>query len=113
MLLNLACKALNFITADIILTASPTPSNLRQLLSSNTPTTATITWDSVDNAVSYTVRSTSLQSPETGIEEESYTLTCLDLETYYTVNVTATNVCGVESPLSEESTVKIDIQGFF
>ena len=89
-------------------TASPTASNLRQLLSSNTPTTATITWDSVDNAVSYTVRSASLQSPATGIEEESYTL---ELETDYTVTVTATNECGVESPPSEDITVRIDIQG--
>ena len=94
-----------------ILTASPTPSNLRQLLNSNTPTTATITWDSVDNAVSYTVRSTSLQSPVTGIEEESYTLTDLELETDYTVSVTATNECGVESPPSVDITVRIDIQG--
>ena len=92
-----------------ILTASPTsPSNLRQLLSSNTPTTATITWDSVDNAVSYTVRSTSHQS---GIEEESYTLTDLELETDYTVSVTATNECGVESPPSQDITVRINIQG--
>ena len=75
-----SCCALN----NCIPTASPTPSN-RQLLSSNTPTTATITWDSVDNAVSYTVRSTSLQSPVTGIEEESYTLTGLELETDYTL----------------------------
>ena len=93
-------------------TASPTaPSNLRQLLSSNTRTTATITWDSVDNAVSYAVRSTSLQSPVTGIEEESYTLTGLELETDYTVTVTATNECGVESSPSQDITVRIDIRG--
>ena len=96
----------------LIPTASPTPSNLKQLLSSNTPIKfTTITWDSVDNAVSYTVRSTSHQSPVTGIEEESYTLTGLELETDYTVSVTATNECGVESPLSDDITVRIDIQG--
>ena len=91
-------------------TASPTPSNLSHLLSSNTPTTATITWDSVDNAVSYTVRSASLQSPVTGIEEDSYTLTGLELETDYTVSVTATNECGEESP-PQNITVRIDVQG--
>ena len=57
------------------------------------------------------MRSTSLQSPVTGIEEESYTLTDLELETDYTVSVTATNVCGVESPPSQDITVRIDIQG--
>ena len=104
---NVCCCALNNIP-----TASPTaPSNLRQLLSSNTPTNATITWDSVDNAVSYTVRSTSLQSPATGIVEESYTLTGLELVTDYTVTVTATNECGVESPPSQDITIRIDIQG--
>ena len=107
---KVCCCALN--KFNTIPTALPTaPSNLRQLLSSNTPTTATITWDSVDNAVSYTVRSTSLQSPVTGIEEESYTLTGLELETDYTVSVTATNVCGEESSPSQDITVRIDIQG--
>ena len=57
------------------------------------------------------MRSTSLQSPVTGIEEESYTLTDLELETDYTVSVTATNECGVESPPSQDITVRIDIQG--
>ena len=57
------------------------------------------------------MRSASLQSPVTGIEEESYTLTGLELETDYTVSVTATNECGVESPPSQDITVRIDIQG--
>ena len=105
------CVVVHSIGLTCIPTASPTPSNLRQLLSSNTPTTATITWDSVDNAVSYTVRCTSLQSPVTGIEEESYTLTGLELETDYTVTVTATNECGEESPPFQDITVRIAIQG--
>ena len=54
--------------------------------------------------------STSLRSRETRIEEESYTLTGLELETDYTVSVTATNECGVESP-PVDITVRIDIQG--
>ena len=57
------------------------------------------------------MRSTSHQSPVTGIEEESYTLTGLELETDYTVTVTATNECGVESPPSQDITVRISIQG--
>ena len=56
------------------------------------------------------MRSTSLQSPVTVIEEESYTLTGLELETDYTVSVTATNECGVESPPSQDITVRISIQ---
>ena len=62
----------------------------------------------LDNAVSYTVRSTSVQSPVTGIED---TLTGLELETDYPVSVTFTNECGVESPPSQDITVRIDIQG--
>ena len=53
---------------------------------------------------------TSVQSPVTGIEEESYTLTDLELETDYTVSVTATNECGVESLPSQDITIRIDIQ---
>ena len=57
--------------------------------------------------------STSLRSRETRIEEESYTLTDLDLETDYTVSVTATNECGVQSSPSQDVTVRIDIQGMY
>ena len=57
------------------------------------------------------MRSASLQSPVTGIEEDSYTLTGLELETDYTVSVTATNECGEESPPSQDITVRIDVQG--
>ena len=43
----------------------------------------------------------------TGIEDESYTLMDLQVETDYTVTVTATNECGDESPPST-ITVRID-----
>ena len=33
------------------------------------------------------------------------------METDYIVSVTATNECGIESPLSEEIIVRIDLQG--
>ncbi len=51
--------------------------------------------------------SSSLTSPVTGIEDESYTLMDLQVETDYTVTVSATNECGDESPPST-ITVRID-----
>ena len=87
------------------------PSNLVQVKSSNTLTTATITWESVGNDVSYTVNSTSAGAPFSEIMQTSYTLHDLEVETDYVVSVTATNECGIESPPSEEITVRIDRQG--
>ena len=86
------------------------PSNLVHVKSSNTLTTATITWESVGNNVSYTVNSTSAGAPFSGITQTSYTLRDLEVETDYVVSVT-TNECGIESPPSEEITVRIDGQG--
>ena len=79
--------------------------------SSNTLTTATITWESVGNNVSYTVNSTSAGAPFSGIKQSSYTLRDLEVETDYVVSVTATklNECG--SPPYEEVIVRIDLKG--
>ena len=79
--------------------------------SSNTLTTATITWESGGNDVSYTVFSTSTGAPFSGITQTSYTLCDLEVGTDYVVSVTAINECGIESPPSEEITVRIDMQG--
>ena len=79
---------------------------------SNTLTTATITWESVGNDVSYTVFSTSAETLS-GIIQTSHTLHYLKVETDYVVSVTATNECGIESPPSEEITVRIDVQGTY
>ena len=91
-------------------TGSPAaPSHLVQVKSSDTLTTATITWESVGNDVSYTVNSTSPGAPFFGITQTSYTLRDLEVGTDYVVSVTATNEC--DSPPSEEITVRIDLQG--
>ena len=87
------------------------PLHLVQVRSSNTLTTATITWESVGNDVSYTVNSTSPGAPFFGITQTSHTLRDLEVGTDYVVSVTATNECGIESPPSEEITVRIDLQG--
>ena len=87
------------------------PSNLVHVKSSNTLTTATITWESVGNNVSYTVNSTCPGAPFSGIIQTSYTLRDLEVGTDYVVSVTAINECGIESPPSEEITVRIDRQG--
>ena len=92
-------------------TGSPAaPSHLVHVKSSNTLTTATITWESVGNNVSYTVNSTSAGAPFSGITQTSYTLSDLEVETDYVVSVTTTNECGIESSPSEEITVRIDVQ---
>ena len=83
-------------------------SNLVHVKNSNTLTTATITWESVGNDVSYTVNSTSPGAPFSGITRTSYTLRDLEVETNYVVSVTATE-CG--SPPYEEVTVRIDLEG--
>ena len=89
--------------------ASPAvPSDLVHVKNSNTLTTATITWESV---ISYTVYSTSAGAQFSGITQTSYTLRDLEVETDYVVSVTATNECGIESPPSEEITVRIDAPG--
>ena len=91
---------------------SAAPLHLVHVKSSNTLTTATITWESVGNNVSYTVNSTSVGAPFSGITQTSYTLRDLEVGTDYVVSVTATNECGnIESPPSEEITVRIDRQG--
>ena len=93
-------------------TGPPTaPSNLMNAKNSNTLTTATITWESGGNDVSYTVNSTSPGAPFSGIKQTSYTLCDLEVETDYVVSVTAINECGIESPPSEEITVRVDGQG--
>ena len=84
------------------------PLHLVHVKSSNTLTTATITWDSGGNDVSY---STSAGAPFSRITQTSYTLRDLEVETDYVVSVTATNECGIDSPPSEEITVRIDLQG--
>ena len=76
-------------------------------------TSATITWESVGNNVLYTVFSTSTGAPFSGITQTSYTLRDLEVGTDYVVSVTATklNECDIESPPSEEISVRIDLQG--
>ena len=86
------------------------PYNL--VLSSSTMTTATITWNmTTETNAKYTVTSTSLVSPFSGIQQESFVLRDLEVETNYTVSVTATNECGDESQPSEEITVRINVPG--
>ena len=86
-------------------------SNLVHVKNSNTLTTATITWESVGNDVSYIVNSTSAGAPFSGITQTSYTLRDLEVGTDYVVSVTTSilNECG--SPPYEEVTVRIDLQG--
>ena len=50
-------------------------------------------------------------SPFSGILQESFVLRDLEVETNYTVSVTATNKCGDESQPSENITVRIDMPG--
>ena len=85
------------------------PYNL--VLSSNTMNTATITWNSAETDVTYTVTSTGLVSPFSGIRQESFVLRDLEVETNYTVSVTATNKCDDESQPSEGIIVRIDVPG--
>ena len=61
-------------------------------------TTATITWDSVGDDVTYTLTTPNMTVNVGG--NLSYTLMDLQVETDYTVTVTATNECGDESPPS-------------
>ena len=85
------------------------PYNL--VLNSKTLTTATITWKSTETDVTYTVTSTSLMSPFSGIRQESSVLRDLEVDTDYIVSVTATNECDDESQPSEEIIVRIDVPG--
>ena len=71
-------------------------------------TTAIITWNSTDTDVTYTVTSTNHMSPFSGIMQESFVLRNLEVETDYTISVTATNECGDESQPSESIIVRID-----
>ena len=80
---------------------------------SNTLTTANITWKSTETNVRYTVTSTSLTSPFSGILQKSFVLRHLEVETDYIVSVTATNECGDESQPSENITVRIDMPGTY
>ena len=95
---------------SIYFTGPPaTPYNLVQ--SSKTLTTVTITWNSAESDVIYTVTSTGLMSPFSGILQKSYILQDLEVETDYIVSVTATNECGDVSQPSEEIIVRIDVPG--
>ena len=94
-----------------IYSTGPPASPYNLVLSSKTLTTATITWNSTETDVAYTVTSTSLMSPFSGIWQESFVLRDLEVETDYIVSVTATNECGDESQPSEEITVRIDVPG--
>ena len=57
------------------------------------------------------MNSTCLGAPFSGITQTSYTLHDLEVGIDYVVSVTATNECGIESPPSEEITVRIDLKG--
>ena len=73
-------------------------------MSSVVSTTATITWDSAGDNVTYTVTTPNKTVNVGG--NLSYTLMDLQVETDYTVTVTATNECGDEN--SSTITVRID-----
>ena len=79
--------------------------------SSNTLTTATITWKSTQTDVTYIVNSTSLTSPMPGIRQKYFILRNLKVETEYLVSVIAVSQCGKESLPSEVITVRIDMSG--
>ena len=90
------------------------PYNLMQ--TSNTHISATITWNSKETNVTYTVYTTTNTSKmftRTGIQQTSFTLNNLDVETDYTVVVTATNKCGDESLPSNQITVRVHVPGGF
>ena len=84
---------------------SPTaPSGLEQVPSANTLTSATFSWQEPTDTggigiVDYTVN-TNTGSP-VNTPTLSHTLTGLEFETNYTVSVTATNECGLESAPSD------------
>ena len=94
------------------------PSGLEQVPSANTLTcdkcteaNATFSWQAPTDTggggidiADYTVNT----SPAT-ITILNYTLTGLELETNYTVSVTATNECGLESAPSEDLVIRIPV----
>ena len=88
------------------------PSSLEQVPSANTLTSATFTWQEPTDTggggidiTHYTV-DTSVGSP-VNTTTLSHTLTGLEVETDYTVSVTATNECGFESAPSDELIIRI------
>ena len=88
------------------------PSSLEQVPSGNTLTSATFTWQEPTDTggggidiVHYTV-DTSGGSP-VNTTTLSHTLTGLEVETDYTVSVTATNECGFESAPSDDLIIRI------
>ena len=95
------------------------PSVLEQVCSANTLTSAnvasaTFTWQEPTDTggggidISHYTVNTSLGSPVT-TPTLSHTLTGLELETNYTVSVTATNECGLESVPSEDLIIRIPV----
>ena len=92
------------------------PSGLDQVSSANTLISATFTWqESTDTGgggiVHYTV-DTSVGSP-VNTTTLSHTLTGLEVETDYTVSVTATNECGLESAPSEDLIIRIPAESTY
>ena len=95
---------INFVVSPVA------PSGLDQVSSANTLTSATFTWEEPTDTggggiVHYTV-DTSVGSP-VNTTTLSHTLTGLEVDTDYTVSVTATNECGFESAPSEDLIVTI------
>ena len=85
------------------------PSSLEQVPSANTLTSATFTWQAPTNTGGIgidIVHYTSVGSP-VNTTTLSHTLTGLEVETDYTVSVTATNECGFESAPSDELIIRI------
>ena len=66
----------------------------------NSSTSVDVQWDEVDNSltttyiVTWTSERDNILHPITLIEQSSYTITGLSLDTVYTITVTATNGCG-------------------
>ena len=84
--------------------------------SANTLISATFTWQEPTDTggggiVHYTV-DTSVGSP-VNTSTLSHTLTGLEVETDYTVNVTATNECGFESSPSGDLTIRIPAESTY
>ena len=97
----------------IFVDSSPAaPSGLEQVPSGNTLTSATFTWQEPTDTggggidtTCYTVY-TSVGSP-VNTTTLSHTLTGLEVDTDYTVSVTATNECGLASASSDDLIIRI------
>ena len=101
-----------FIPCMFVDSPPATPSGLEQVSSANTLISATLTWQELTDTggdgidiTHYTVY-TSVGSP-VNTTTLSHTLTGLEVDTDYTVSVTATSKCGLESAPSDDLIIRI------